>query len=349
MAKVVIKSGSDEIICNIGTNERILYGGLRCGVPLPYECATGSCGTCKAVVKQGDVHDCWVEAPGKTNLEPGSGDILMCQTLPASDLLIELDNHKNGGAELFRAPEVYSGVIRSTSEIARDTMLVEVHTDRACTFDAGQFMVLKAAGISGYRAYSMVNFQKETDRLSFIIKRKEGGKLSTWLFGADVIGEKVELFGALGRATFRPHEDMNLLCIAGGSGLAGIASILDRVKQIGYYKTHSIYVFFGVRRKCDAFLLRELSELAAMGAPRVHVVVCFSEEAGSLQTMSAEYPYLQFRVGFVGDVVAESNAEIYDEALAYLAGPPGAVEASLRTIISLGHMSPSRIRFDKFS
>ena len=28
--------------------ERVLYAGLRAGIDLPYECATGTCGTCKA-------------------------------------------------------------------------------------------------------------------------------------------------------------------------------------------------------------------------------------------------------------------------------------------------------------
>ena len=35
--------------------ERILYAGLRAGIDLPYECATGTCGTCKAKLVSGRV------------------------------------------------------------------------------------------------------------------------------------------------------------------------------------------------------------------------------------------------------------------------------------------------------
>ncbi|HEY4350712.1 MAG TPA: 2Fe-2S iron-sulfur cluster-binding protein, partial [Paraburkholderia sp.] len=45
--------------------ERVLHAGLRAGIALPYECATGTCGTCKATLVGGTVNDGWVGAPGK--------------------------------------------------------------------------------------------------------------------------------------------------------------------------------------------------------------------------------------------------------------------------------------------
>ena len=34
---------------------RMLYAGLAAGIALPYECGTGTCGTCKAKIMTGDV------------------------------------------------------------------------------------------------------------------------------------------------------------------------------------------------------------------------------------------------------------------------------------------------------
>ena len=34
--------------------EKILFAGLRQGIDLPYECATGTCGTCKTAVLSGE-------------------------------------------------------------------------------------------------------------------------------------------------------------------------------------------------------------------------------------------------------------------------------------------------------
>jgi ferredoxin len=51
--KVVInaRNGTRDFECAPG--EKILLAGLRSGVELPYECGTGTCGTCKAVGRAG--------------------------------------------------------------------------------------------------------------------------------------------------------------------------------------------------------------------------------------------------------------------------------------------------------
>ena len=72
--------------CSVGEN--ILYAGLRSGLALPYECGTGTCGTCKARLASGETASAWPEAPGYVGLK--SGDILMCQTLAAGDCGVEV-------------------------------------------------------------------------------------------------------------------------------------------------------------------------------------------------------------------------------------------------------------------
>ncbi len=52
--------------------------------------------------------------------------------------------------------------------------------------------------------------------------------MSEWFFGGPIAGARVDLFGPLGAATFHPDLGKNLLCIAGGSGIAGMMSILSR-------------------------------------------------------------------------------------------------------------------------
>ena len=47
---VQTKSGEFEYDCEQGEN--LLYAGLRQGLTLPYECATGTCGTCRARVQE---------------------------------------------------------------------------------------------------------------------------------------------------------------------------------------------------------------------------------------------------------------------------------------------------------
>ena len=53
--KFLNKKGHEfEIDC--GEDEILLQAGLRNGVALPYECSTGTCGSCKALAKPGTVN-----------------------------------------------------------------------------------------------------------------------------------------------------------------------------------------------------------------------------------------------------------------------------------------------------
>ena len=53
--KYLNKKGQEfEIDC--GEDEILLHAGLRNGVVLPYECSTGTCGSCKALAKPGTVN-----------------------------------------------------------------------------------------------------------------------------------------------------------------------------------------------------------------------------------------------------------------------------------------------------
>ena len=45
-------------------------------------------------------------------------------------------------------------------------------------FQPGQFVVLESSDVPGGRAYSMVNFEPELDRLALVLKRKPGGRFT---------------------------------------------------------------------------------------------------------------------------------------------------------------------------
>ena len=69
--------------------EAVLYAGLAAGIDLPYECATGTCGTCKAKLVDGRLHDAWPAAPGRKYVKPEQGEYLMCQCVADGDLTLE--------------------------------------------------------------------------------------------------------------------------------------------------------------------------------------------------------------------------------------------------------------------
>src|SRR5260370_6250350 len=169
----------------------------------------------------------------------------------------------------------------------------------------------------------MVNFERATTRLDFVIKKKPGGGASEWLFKGGAIGAQVELFGPLGAATFYPNLGKNILCIAGGSGIAGMMSILARARQERYFDQFDGHVFFGVRTYKDAFYLAELSQLAREFPDRLRVTIALSDEAVPAHA-SQEHPELRFDQGFVHEVAGRAMQGQEQNVRAYLSGTPPA-------------------------
>src|SRR4029077_5553109 len=152
---------------------------------------------------------------------------------------------------------------------------------------------------------------------------------SEWLFKGGASGGRGELFRPLGTATFYPNLARNILCIAGGSGIAGMMSILSRARQERYFDQFDGHVFFGVRTFKDVFYLAELSQLAREFPDRLRVTIALSDEAVPAEASQA-HPHLRFDQGFVHEVAGRAMQGKYQNVRAYLAGPPPAVDASIR-------------------
>jgi toluene monooxygenase electron transfer component len=325
--------------------EKVLHAGLRVGVDLPYECGTGTCGTCKAKLVSGGVHDNWPRAPGKKYVKAERNEFLMCQCDAHADLVLEVSKFVYEMEPGACAPDACGGVVRAPRRLAHDVMAFGVEFAQPRDFDAGQFVLLSAAGVQGARAYSMCNFERGGRTLDFVVKRKPHGGFSEWLFGADREGERVESFGPLGKATFDPALAKNVLCIAGGSGIAGMMSILERALRERYFERHYGWVFFGVRTMRDAFFLRELS---GFRSGRLEITVALSDEDVPAAARSG-WPALRFERGLVHDVAKRMMAEKYQDLRAYIAGPPPAVDAAIRFLLLEAKLTTDNIRYDKFS
>jgi toluene monooxygenase electron transfer component len=339
--KITVQSKSGESVFLCGDDEAILHAGLRQGVSLPYECATGTCGTCRARTVSGEVDVRWKEAPGGARLKPEKGDILMCQTRARSDCVIKVSS-EIGVSESHPAPR--RGVIRNIRELTNDVVRFDIDLSRPMSFLAGQFVVIESPNVTGARAYSMVNFDAEADRIELVIKRKPDGRFSDWMFDARQGDLEVAVFGPLGRAVFHPHEDKNIVGIAGGSGIAGIMSVLERAVQTDYFLGHKGSVFFGVRTLQDVFYLEALARYVASSHGNLEVTLALSHEI-AMTAFHTEYPVLRLASGMVHEVACKAIGA--SDAIAFVAGPPIMVDAAIRGLIICGIPSQD-IRYDKF-
>ncbi|CUJ68930.1 2Fe-2S iron-sulfur cluster-binding protein [Achromobacter aegrifaciens] len=346
--KLKIQARNGSHVLDGRPDQSILIAALGSGLDLPYACATGTCGTCKARVLSGKSTDKWPDAPGKSKLNAATNEILLCQCIPQGDCEIEVSDfvYRSDIGALY--PVTLDGVVSRWEIVAPDIALWTVELAQPIDFNAGQFALVSFHGTEGARAYSMVNFARNTKELTFVTKKKPGGKLTSALFSGNPLGKSVEVMGPLGRAVFTPSMKRNILCIAGGSGIAGMMSILDRASQERYFEQFKGYWFFGVRSMRDAFFLRELTEFKRHNGKNLEIVVGLSEGAASGEDC-ADYPELVFDTGLIHEVAAKHMEGRYRNLQAYLAGPTPLVDAAIRNLVIGAKFDAKNIAYDKFS
>ena len=346
--KISVRTRGESFAFDCAAGEKILQAGLRAGFGLPFECGSGTCGTCKAELGDGELDEGWREAPGRAYVKAERSEFLMCQASPRSDCSIGVRSKVEALPDDVPVPNARSGQIMKVELLTHDVCRIEVSIDKPTSFNAGQFMLVGAEAVVGQRAYSMANYAATTDSLTFVIKQVPDGGFTDWLFAADRIGIDLELFGPLGVATYAPTLPNNLVCIAGGSGLAPMLSILDHAIQAGHFNTYAGDLFFGVRTERDIYLLDQLKEFAAKAPEKLGITVVLSDTAPSAE-LSAAHPELQFDEGFVHEATMRHMVGRWENVMTYLAGPPPMVDATLRALVMEAKLAPAAIRYDKFS
>src|SRR5436190_8208004 len=146
--------------------EPVLSAGLRAGIDLPYECATGTCGTCKAKRVTGRVRDGWAEAPGRKFVNPAANEFLMCQCEAEEALTLEVSKFIYPMETGACVPQKAAGTLRAPRALTHDVTAFSVEFDAPRDFDAGQFVLLATERLA-FRGYSMCNFERGTRRLDF--------------------------------------------------------------------------------------------------------------------------------------------------------------------------------------
>jgi toluene monooxygenase electron transfer component len=346
--RIEIETRADHFAFDGASGETILVSGLAAGHELPYECATGTCGSCHARVMRGAVDPGWLEAPAYAKLHPEKGDVLMCQARAAGDCMLRVRTSARQPEAAIARSMIRTAVIGGVRRLTHDVLHFEASLSQPMDFEAGQFVTIRSPSVVGRRAYSMANFGHGVDALQFVVKRKPGGGFSDWLFDGAIEGANVEIAGPLGRATFRPETDRNIVCVAGGSGVAGMMAILRRGLEIGHFERRRASLFFGVRTLADGFYLNELAEIVAATRGRIDVTLALSHEQPAGRH-HPQFPEIALATGMAHEATAVGMAGRWDETTGFIAGPQPMVDATLRVFITEGGLRTDQIRFDKFT
>ncbi|MBI9101942.1 MAG: 2Fe-2S iron-sulfur cluster binding domain-containing protein [Spirochaetales bacterium] len=306
------------------------------GVFIPSACGgRGSCGLCKVKVLEGAGQYLPTELPWISDEEKAENIRLSCQLKVKNDISIQIPE------ELFSVREFKTKVeslIDLTHDIKQVTLaLIE---PQEIEFKAGQFIQFRVPEYeltdeSVYRAYSVASDPVDNKKIQLEIRLVPNGICTTYVHNHLKEGDEVIFNGPYGDFYMRDTQ-AEMICIAGGSGMAPIKSILEDMATKG--NNRKVNYFFGARAKRDLFLLDYMKELEAK-LPNFTFTPVLSEPD--------EGDNWEGQTGFVTEAVAKYLNGSGENREAYLCGSPGMIGACVKILNEAG-ISDDLIYYDNF-
>ena len=318
-------------------DDSILRAALRAGVGLAYECNSGGCGGCKFELLEGEIETLWPDAPGLTERDKKRGRHLACQCRACGDITIAAPSAQEYVP--LRQPRRQTAHLSAVQDLTHDIREFRFVAAEHADFLPGQFAMLELPGITGSRAYSMSNTPNAQREWHFQIRRVPQGQGTQALFERLAIGDEIGLDGPYGMAYLRTESERDIVCVAGGSGLAPMISIARGAVEAGLLGQRTLRFFYGARTPADVCGEAQLRDLAGFGN-QIRFIPVVSQPGDDGQWTGA--------TGFVH----EQLAPVLGSALAaqefYFAGPPPMTQA-LQELLMIDHKVPfGQIHFDRF-
>jgi NAD(P)H-flavin reductase len=324
----------------VGSKETLLQSALNQGIAFPHDCRAGGCGACKCRLVKGKVRELTDKSYILSAEELRENYVLACQSIPQSDIEIDVQlRDASVPVQTHQSP----GHITRLEPLTHDILLVALALDHALPFTPGQYCELSpragsAAGVT--RSYSFANVPDPngTSRnAEFFIRRVPGGRFTEWLFTEAKVGDPLEVTAPYGEFVLQ-ESAAPMLCIAGGSGLAPVLSLLQGA-LLSLKRPREVTLVFGARRRQDLYMLDLIDTLRREWPVRFDFVPVLADEPAA-STWAG-------RRGLIVDHLADILGESLGAQQAYLCGPPGMIDSCIGGL-EAGGVPASGIHFDKF-
>jgi Na+-transporting NADH:ubiquinone oxidoreductase subunit F len=302
---------------------------------IPSACGgRGSCGMCKVKVLDGAGEALATELPWLNAQERKDRVRLSCQVKVKKLMRIEIP------PELFKVRQ-FKAKVAGLRDLTYDIKEVTLQLPKgeALEFKAGQFVQIEVPPYEltdepVYRAYSVASSPSAKDRVELEIRLVPNGICTTYVHKYLKTGDELVINGPYGDF-YLNESDREMICVAGGSGMAPMKSILLKLAEQG--STRRIRYFFGARTARDLFLVDEMRELEKKLPNFTFIPALSAPEDGD------EWAGEQGRVTEVVDRQVTS----VEHAEAYLCGSPGLIDASVAVLRKKG-LPVERIYYDNF-
>ncbi len=306
--------------------ETVLQAALRSGIEFPSSCRVGGCGACKCKLASGQVTELTETGYLLSAEELDAGFILACQSVPRSDIEIEVDLSGQVGV---------TGRVIAQERLTHDIVELRLQLDQPLHYEPGQFANLSIEGLPGVeRSYSFATPMRDDRQVSFFVRKVADGLFSSLINDQEVVGRAVTLNGPYGDFWLRADE-APLLLVAGGSGLAPILAILRDAVARGVER--SVTLVFGAREQRDLYALSEIEAIERRWRGEFRFVPVLSAEPCDSDWGGAR-----------GLVTEHLPALLAARAHVYLCGPAGMIDSAVE-LLSAHSVQRAHIHFDKFT
>jgi len=303
---------------------------------IPSACGgRGSCGLCKVKITEGVGDYLPTELPWISDEEKEDNIRLSCQVKVKNDIKIYIPE------ELFNVKQ-FTTKVASIRELTYDIkeVTLQLIEPGEINIKAGQFVQFQVPEYEltdeeVYRAYSVASNPVEKGKVELEIRLVPNGICTTYVHEYLKEGDEVVINGPYGEFFLRDTQ-RDVICIAGGSGMAPIKSILLDMAEKGINR--KVRYFFGARTTKDLFLVDEMKALEEK-LPNFQFIPALSEPS--------EEENWKGETGLITDVV-DRHMDSGDNVEAYLCGSPGMIDACVKVLTGNG-VPEDLIYYDKFA
>jgi propane monooxygenase reductase subunit len=338
--KHVVRFEPVGIEIQVDEGQTILRAAAEQGIMLMHGCKEGQCAACKSFVLDGeDIELDRYSTFALPDYEKEEGFTLLCRAHPYEDLTIELLQYDE---EMIRnglpIQEAEAEVV-SNDPVTHDMrhLVLKLIEPADVKFFPGQYVDIEVPGSGATRSFSMANTSaRDSGQLEFVIKVYPDGLFSHFLDTTLQVGDRLNLSGPFGVFTLREGDDVDLIFVGGGAGMAPILCLLRSMAERGIDRKATYY--YGARQRRDLCFEQELRELEEK-LPDFRYIPALSEAAPG-DDWDGE-------TGLITDVVKRLAGNLAG-AHAYVCGPPPMVEAA-QVMLAVAGVEEKRIYFDKFT
>ncbi len=234
-----------------------------------------------------------------------------------------------GAEQDSHRPPVWYAEVVAHERRGRDVAVFRCRPLKPYSYVAGQYLHLECHyHPREWRPYSIANAPRQDGTLDFHVRARDG-----WVSAALVrrlrVGEVVRLGAPLGGMVLDLESPRDIVCVAGGTGLAPVKSLVEELTRRSHNRW--VHVFIGARTREEFYDLPDLTRLAAR-YPWLSIIPACSDD-----------PTYPGETGAISDVVERFGP--WPDHEFFVSGAPGMVRTTLRTLSRM-ETPPSRVRYD---